>query len=141
MNNTANECQASKAPSKGLWWSLTIIALLVLLPAVVSVTTYTTSGSMARKTKTIIDSIRLGLELTLGSKAQMIPLDFNYLREHFGHLDTLAELRALQAIDESRHCFVDAWGRPLTIRLGPHQQFEVISSGPDGLPGTSDDLR
>ena len=123
------------------WQKLAVVGGVLLVLVVIGVYyVIGTDYSARRKTTTIINSIRVGLELTLGGKGEMIPLNFTYLREHFGYLDTLAGLRVLQAIDDTRQCFVDAWGRPLIIRLGPNQQFQVISSGPDGLPGTADDL-
>ena len=142
MNRNNSDSSSSTRGELPLWQKLIVVGLVMFVLVVMGVGYVVgTDYSARRKTTTIINTIRLGLELTLGSKGEMIPLDFTYLRKHFGYLDTLAELRALQAIDESNQCFVDAWRRPLLIRLRPNQHFEVISSGPDGLPGTSDDLR
>lgn len=138
-DNAVAESPAPRMVSKAFCWTLVI--LCVVLPAILLLTARAiTSGSLTDKTRTIINTIRVGLELTLASKGEMIPLDYSYVRERFAHLETFAELRTLQAIDDSRRCFIDAWGRPLVIRLGPHQQFQVVSSGPDGLWGTADDL-
>lgn len=97
-----------------------------------------------RRTSTIITTIGTGLELCIRGRGgpYAVPLDFAYLKQEFADEHILADLHALQAIDEQNRCFVDAWGRPLILRAKPRGgPFEVISSGPDGLPGTSDDLR
>lgn len=138
MNHASDKNPAPKR-SKGLWWSLVILFVILPTATLISVKTLT-SGSMTKRTQTIITTIITGLELSVGSKGVISPPEFTRMLEDFDN-DTLADLRAMQAIDDSRHCFVDAWDRPLTIRLGTNQRFEVISSGPDGLPGTSDDLR
>ena len=140
MNGLADNNQAQKGPSKGFWWSLFI--LFVLLPAMILVSAKaTTSNSLATKTEVIINSIRTGIELSVGGNREMIPLEFSSLRKQFADLPVMADLRALRAIDETRGCFVDAWGRPLVIRPSPNHSYEVISSGRDGLLGTADDLR
>lgn len=134
---------APSADEWSLWQKVALVGVALLVLIVIAIGyVFGTKHSAQRQTTAIILAIRTGIEITLGGRGEMIPLDFAYLREHFGYHDTLAELRALQSIDEARQCFVDAWGRPLVIRaLANRYSYEVISSGPDGLPGTSDDLR
>ena len=122
-----------------------LVGVALLLLAVITVGyIFDIEYSARRKTTAIIKTIGTGLELCIRGRGgpYAVPLDFAYLQREFSSLHILADLRSLQAIDEKRRCFVDAWGQPLILRVGPRgMSFEVISSGPDGLPGTADDLR
>ena len=97
MNRNNSDSSSSTRGELPLWQKLIVVGLVMFVLVVMGVGYVVgTDYSARRKTTTIINTIRLGLELTLGSKGEMIPLDFTYLRKHFGYLDTLAELRALR---------------------------------------------
>ena len=120
-----------------------LLVLAVIGGGYVIVTEY----SKYRRTKAILTAVYTGLEMCIACRSgpRDVPLAFVYLQREFDTMPIGDDLRALQAIDQQRQSFVDAWGRPLVIRVSSPtgsfmSSFEVISAGPDGLHGTSDDL-
>jgi hypothetical protein len=125
-------------PTRGFLFALVVV--FVVVPVVIFLGTSTGEPYQRKKTHTIINSIRLGLELATAGKASMIRVDFPTVLDHFTGLSVLEDLQALRAIDHGRQCFVDGWGHPIHISTANHV-YVIIAPGPDGVLGTGDDLR
>jgi competence protein ComGC len=110
-------------------WTLIVLGALVLVlmvvtGAVLAATTCACGRGRDETCRTDAQAIR--------SAAQ------NWMMEHNDECPTLDQLRSDGMLDRSGH-ETDPWGHAFTI-VCAHDELVVTSRGPDGIPGTEDDL-
>ncbi len=73
-------------------------------------------------------------------RMNMLANDVEKFQEKNGRMpDSVAE--AVSARKRDRGEGKDAWGRAFRIEVGDNGHFSIVSDGPDGQPGTPDDIR